>query len=612
MALNLRTLGVRGENLPAKRTLSVIASDFSIGGLLIDTERKFNIAFKINNIEEFNQIFGGQINPTDYGPDSVKGFFDNVSGAEGSLYIQSLLGYDTGGSAIDAVVASRDKADEGGDADAYLIQSAYQDNLQYGAAGNRIGTKFTQVDRFTTAAASTVAATGVSEATLDSVIDIKVGDLICFKTNSGADLVYKIVTQVDESNRKIYWSGNFEVSGASGETLAIDDVVTIPGFKIQTYVKNINGVVSEVDTELSKIICSTESAVTDYYVENIFKASNWIKITEDSASLLGERLPANDTAVTYNISGADGTPVTTTVALDYLLAKFNNLPIRFLAYPESTAESLQKELITYSLSRRDNPIIIINIAEDRTKSQLITIGNNFQVSDYSPSVIVANWLEVTDPFATSPNSPNRHIPNVGHVMGAWIRCIGQLGIHFIPATDATILRGSLGVVGDTLEDDTDRTDVAKAGINVIQNITGTGIKIMNLFTVSTDVAYAFANGILMRNYIKISAEDSLKTTENTPNTFNRIKSSRMALLTFLYNLWFKGSTGTIAEGETFGQSFNEDGTPTSPADHFQVIADITNNPQTSLNLGNQDIWIYFSFPTPAGSIVIGVGPLLLS
>jgi hypothetical protein len=234
------------------------------------------------------------------------------------------------------------------------------------------------------------------------------------------------------------------------------------------------------------------------------------------------------------------------------------------------------------------------------------------VSDYSPAVLVANWLEVTDPFATSSTAPNRKVPNVGHVMGAWIRCIGQLGIHFIPATDATILRGILAVVGDTMEDDVDRTDVAKAGVNVIQNIKGTGIKIMNLFTISTDVAYLFANGILMRNYIKVSGEDSLASTENTPNSFNRIKASKMAMLTFLYNIWKKGSTGTVSEGESFGQSFNEDGTATSPEDHFQVIADITNNPQAKINLGERNIWVYFTYPSPAGSIVIGVGILLRS
>jgi len=611
MGTNLRTLGVRGENLPAKKTLSVVASDFSIGGMLIECERKYAKAFKVNKPEDFQEIFGNNITSTEYGNDAVKGFFDNVVGVDASLYIQTLTGYDTVGDAIDAVVASRDKADDGADADAYTVESAYEENLQYGAAGNRIGTKFTQVDRFTTAAAATCAATGVSSATLDSVVGIFVGDLIRFDTGiGGADKVYKIVTAVDESANTVTWSGDFEVSGGSGETLAIDDVVAIPGFKVQTYYKSTSGVETEVDVELGKKICSSESAVTDFYVENIFASSKYVKITEASASTLGDRLPADDANVTYPTNGADGTAVASVEAQAFWLSKFDNLPIRFLANPETTDQTIQEGMVTYSLARDDNPIVLMNVASDRTKSQLIALGNNAQSSAFKPAIICANWLKVADPFSNSAIAPFRNVPNVGHVMGAWINTIGNLGIHFIPATNSTILQGVEGVVGSQFNDDNDRTDIAEAGVNLIQDISGTGIKIANLFTVSTDTAYLFGNGILMRNYLKVSAEDSLAVSENTPNSLNRIQSDKMAMLTFLYNLWFKGSTGVVPEGETFGQGLNTDGSPTIPEDHFQVIADLTNNPQSSINLGERNIHVYFTYPAPAGSIVIGVGILL--
>lgn len=614
--LNLRTLGVRGTNLPAKKTLTVVPSDFLIGGMLIECERRYDKAFSVSNIAEFAEIFGQNISSTEYGNDAVKGFFDNVTGVDATLWIQTLTGYDTVGDAIDSVVASREKADDGADADAYLIKPAYENNLQYGAAGNRIGTKFTQVDRFETQAAATVAATGVSSATLDSVIGIRVGDLILFKTGiGGADLVYKIVTAIDESAKTVTWSGDFEVSGGSAETLAIDDDVVIPGFSVQVYYKSVSGVETEVETELGKIICSSESAVTDFYVENIFKSSKYIQITEQSASTLGDRLPADDTVATYPTTGADGTAVASVEAQAYFLNKFNDKPIRFLANPETTDEAMQKALITYSLDtatrgQEDNPIVIINIPEDRTKSQLKTIGQSFQRSDFNPMVIVANWLEVSDPFANSAVAPNRNVPCVGHVMGAWIRCIGLLGVHFIPATNATVLNGILAVVGDQFLNDRDRTEIAETGVNLIQEITGVGIKIANLFTGSTETAYLFGNGILMRNFIKVSAEDSLSSTENTPNSLARISSGKMALLTFLYQLWNRGSTGSVPIGETFGQGQNDDGTPTVAEDHFEVNSDITVNPQSKINLGERTYEVYFSYPSPAGSIQIGVGVLL--
>ena len=607
MSVNLRTLGVSGKNLPAKKTLSVVASDFLIGGMLIECERQYDRTYQVRNPEEFAAIFGRQLVSTEYGNDAIKGFFDNIVGVDASIYVQSLVGYDIAGDAIDAVIADREKADVGAEATALTVFPAYEDEKQYGVGGNRIGTKVLNATRFTTAASATALASAYT-CFLDSVIGFRVGDLVKFELSGGAPVTaYHVITEIDESAKSITWTDS--VLHATS-TLALDDVISIPGFTIQTYYKSLNGVVTEVETELGKVICSSESAVTEFFVDNVFKTSKYIKCTFTTVSTLADRLFVDDTVPVYCTTGADGTAVVTAEAQAYFLANFADDPIRFIANPETTLEALQKAMITYSESRDDNPIVIVNIAEDRTKAQLIAAGNSFQSSAFSPAVIVANWLKVSDPFSNSTLAPDRTVPNVGHVMGAWIRTVGLLGIHYIPATNATILNGINGIKGDQFLDDNDRTDIAEAGVNLIQDKTGVGIKIANLFTVSTDNAYIFANGILMRNYIKVSAEDSLASSENTPNSYNRIKSDKMALLTFLYQLWRIGSTGAVAEGETFGQGLNTDGTPTVAEDHFLVIADLTNNPQASIDLGERNIDVYFTFPAPAGSIIIGVGILL--
>lgn len=613
MAVPLRKQGVYGDNLPAKKTQNVTASNFQIAGLIGNAKRQYLVPFKITKIEEYNLIFGSQENPANYMPDTVKGFFDNAAGTDASLYVQTLTGYDTGTPAVDAVAAFAEKADAGLDADAYLLEAAYLSNLQYGAAGNRTGYKFTQVARFETLAAATVAATGVSIATLDSVIDITVGDIIKFITNAGADDVYKIITAVDQTARTVSWTGDFETAPAAGETLALDDPVEIPGFTVQIYNKSLDGRVVEVDEEKGKIICSSESAVSKYYVNNIFADHNYILITEQSASTLEERLPPADASIVYLTSGAEGTAVVSEAALSFFLAKLDTSPIRMLHYPESINETLQKSIITYSLGRvGDNPIVIVSLAENRSKSQMITAGNNYQVSDFAPAVIINNWLEITDPFNSSPSAPKRNIPAGGHVMGAWVRSISQLGIHYIPATQATTLRGLDGVVGDQLLNATDRTEVLAVGVNVIQQLTGIGFKIASFSTISADIAYFFANIIIFRNFIKVSVVDSLQSSENTPNTFERITGNASVIQDFMLSLWDFGSTGSVPAGETFGQTFDENGNPSSPGDHIQVIADPTNNPQkTSINLGQQNYAIYFSGPTPAGSIRISVGLLLL-
>lgn len=609
---NLRKLGVNGANLPTKKSLTVRPSDFAIGGLLIEAERKFLKAFTLNSPEEYSEIFGKQVDQNAYGPDAVQGFFANVVGVDAKLVVQSLMGYDTGGDVIDAVVAARDKVDVGSDADAYSVEAAYKKELQYGIGGNRTGTKFTQAERFATQAAGTVAATGVSIAVLDSVAGIRVGDLILFKTNAGASPVYKIVTAIDENAKTVGWTGDFEVSGASGETLALNDDVVIPGFKVQTYTKSISGVETEIEEDLGVIICSSEALVTDFYVENIHAENRYVKITEASASSLGDRLPVNDSVVTYPTNGADGTAVATVEAQDVFLQLIKNEPYRLLANPETSDEAMQKAIETFNRGRTDTPLQIVTAPENQSKSQLITLGNKYQRSDDVFQVIPANWLEVTDPFSTSAIAPARNVPNVGHIMGAWIRAIGLFGIHTVPATNQVPIYGALGVVGEQLLDDRDRTDVAEAGVNMIQEVSGVGIKLRNLFTPSTTTEFLFGNGLLMRNFIKVSGVDSLSSSENTPNSLNRITSDKMAMLQFFYSLWFSGSTGDIPEGETLGQSQDEDGNPTVATDHFQVIADITNNPQAKINIGERNIDSHFTYPSPAGSIRIGAGFILRS
>jgi len=527
------TLGISAKNLPTQQAITISGASFNIGGILAETERRYLVPFPIRNMAEYGAIFGKHDDPLRYGPDAIQGFFQNAGGSA-TMWVQSLVGYDIGGDVVDAVVASREKADVGADVDAYVFQAAYQGNLQYGAPGNRIGTKVTQADRFATVAAAICPATGQNYAELDSISGISEGDLILFKTNAGADPVYKKITQVEQTTGRVYWVGDFEVSGASGEALAEDDVVVIPGFRIQTYYKSSAGVLSEVDVELGKVVCSSEVEVVDAYVGNVHETNTHIKVSEQSTSLLGNRIPANDTDIVYLENGADGTDVETVEAQAYHLSKFDTLPVRFLTNPETININMQKALYTYALNRQDNPIVIGNIQPERTKTQLIDIGHNFQRSDFVPLVICANWLKVQDPFATSPRAPDREIPNVGHVTGAWVRTIQNLGIHEIPASDRTILNGVSGVVGEFYLDNNDRTDIAAAGINLIQNIQGKGIKIANLFTVSTGKVEKNANGILMRNYVKASAKAALESEENTPNTLARIEANGRAVFVFMF------------------------------------------------------------------------------
>lgn len=601
MTTNKRRLGVFGENLPTKKTLTVEPSDFSIGGFIGQFERKFKVAFLCRNIDEFQEIFGLHIISTYYGWDVVKSFFDNLEGADGKAYIKSYVGYT--GSAYDAVTATKNFVD-GSAVNTLQIDDAYKTELGFGVSGNRTGITITNGDRFTTAC-KTANLLSDTFVILDSVAGVRVGDIMKFvATAGGGATVYKKITSIEESTGKVNFTGAFD--GAAN--MDVDDVATVIGFKIKTYRKDINGVVNEVDTDLGKIWCTMEPEVTDYYVENVFAESKWIKATDlDSVSVVEASFPANVATVTYMESGADGTTPTGASNYSQDLLAFNDLPIRFISNAEETLQAINEAGELYCQGRWDTPKWIYNIPENQSQSQLETIGNNYQRSNDVLGVIVANWIKVTDPFATAQNAPYRHVPNTGFVMGAWIRSIETLGIHYIPAVPQIPLYGVQGIVGDTFLDDDIRTILAESGINVIQDVSGSGTIIKNFFTPSTATEFNNANGPLMRDYIQVSVRDSLLSTENEPNSFNRIKSGRNAIVNFFYSLWESGSNGNIPKGETFGQSQNDDGSATGPEQHFQVQADLVNNPQADINNGQRDYDSWFTAPTPASSIRIGVG-----
>ena len=400
------------------------------------------------------------------------------------------------------------------------ISSAYQGVDEYGTSGNRTAYQITAGIRYTTTLASNVGASDTS-AIVTSVIGIKIGDLVSFNASGGTPaIITKKVTSIDESTNTINWSGVFSGGATTGVT---NDTVDVPGFKIQTFRKSSSGIVTEVETSLGTQYCTMEPEVTQYYAPNVHSQNRYLKLTDQSsASTTQESNPESNGSPVYLSGGLAGTTASTSAHWAMDLQALNNLPVRFVSLVESTDVTIQKSVETYCKSRDDTPLSIPVLAENQTKSQLLTLGSSYQRSDDVMQVNVADWVGISDPFNTAPNAPYRYIPNAGAVMGAWVRTIGQLGVHYIPCVDAITLSGiravensNLGILGDQ-----DRTDLAQYGINIIQFVSGSGFRIRNFFTPSITTAYLFANGLLMRNFIKVSSQDALASSENYPNSFS--------------------------------------------------------------------------------------------
>lgn len=596
----MRRLGTYGENLATKKVASVTAADFTQAGMIAHCERKFNRAYTVTKTSDAAVIFGLQTDASKYGWDAINGFFANLRGKSGSLSIIS----PPGSSAAQATVTVNNQASPT-PAGILTIAAGYKEEKEYGISGNRTGYTIESGNAFTTAVTTLPSGSGAELKTivLASVVGIRVGDVIVLSKTGYSE--YHFVASVDEGTKTVVWSD----ADYAGSGVAADYSVSVLGLKIHTWRKSTKGVVTEVDIGLGKRWVTLNSADPERYIATIFKQSSYLTVTvlTPSAVTADKTYPAAVTTVTFLAGGLDGTLAASAGDWATVYALWDDLPVRFVANPETAVAANQKALETYCTGREDNPIAILNGAMELDKDGAIAAGQGFQRSDEVDGIYAHNWLMVSDPFASSVTAPYRNVPSVGHAMGAAIEAIQTLGIHAITARKTRALVGAMDVVGFQALDDYDRTDLADAGVNVIQNVPGRGIIIRNWFTPSTAPEFKFGNAVTMRNYIKISGVDSLQDSENTPNDIGHVREDRSAMLQFMHRLWLYGSNGNVPEGETFGQYEKSDGSTSKEEEAYEVIADATNNPVASLQAGNRDIDIWFMFPAPAGSIKVGVG-----
>lgn len=588
----MRRLGVYGANLPTKKERSVEPANFSIAGLIGYFDRQYNKAFQLRSDIEGKAIFGEQTNKNAYGWDCLNGFFANLKGASGSIFVLSPVGAD----AVQASLALKDGASE----DILTVKASYQGEDEYGTFANRTGIAVERGAYFET----TISSYASKVFTVESCAGLHVGDIVrahYVGSSTGSD-TYTTITALSESAKTV------EVADAVTMADVADYVLQGMGFKLKVYRKSLTGIVSQVDATLGEIWCTLNADDPDHYVAQVFEQSSYVKVQVNTTATATEnKLPAT-AELAYLSGGTTGTMPANVATWKPYFNAFDTLPVRMLALCETANDQVQSVLEQYCRNRDDNPIAVL-VAQYglSTKQSMINTGNFFQRSDEVDALLVGNWLGVPNPFSTSPVAPDREIPCVGHVMGEWIYSIEQNGIHSSPARKNCALSGVNSVIGYTADKDEDRTDLADAGINVIQKMKGKGFILRNAFTPSTAKEFRYSNAVIERNFIKVSCVDSLQDSENTPNTIANVREDRMAVLQFMNKLWRSGSNGSTKEGETFGQYEKDDGSLSTTEDAFEVIADASNNSVATLQAGERNIDIWFMFPAPAGSIKVGCG-----
>lgn len=599
--------GTHGKDLATKKPTRVTNADFARGGLIMYAERRYDQVIRTKSFPEWQDWFGTEFSSSRYGYGQAEKLFQNLLGVSGDLYTYSRPGY-SDASTLDAVQASKNAVD-GDSAAALDFKAGNREVIEYGVSGNRTGFKTTQGDRSTLSIAVTYVPTE-TDIYVDSVADVYVGDILKIDASGGTPgIIYLQVTAVEESSKKISFA-----AAITPEIPTLGDTVTVRSFKVQTYRKDINGLVTEQQVSIADEWVTNVPDTGPYYVKDVFNPRSFWMIIEDLSPITTDAdkiLPADTPDIVWLESGADGTNASTVTQWARSLAAFDNLPVRYLGNVETTNEDVYTAGELYCNSRVDDkPKWIGNFQKDPTKAQAIELGRRHQRSNYVSGLGVTTWLKVSDPFSTSPNAPAREIPNVGAIIGSTIYAKETYGIHYSPATEETSIQGIVGLVNDNMPenfDDGDRTNVLNAGLNMIIEAEGGGYRTGNLVTFSTAKEWVFSEAGIMNSFIRVSVIDSLRSKENKPTTFARGDAQSKAITTFMYKLYSKGSTGGAPLGETFGASAENP----NFLDLVEVQFDPINNPQEELNLGNTAFDIWFNIPSPNGSITIGTGRLVL-
>lgn len=591
----MRIRGVFGYNLPPQVGTAVRPADFAVAGAIGRFARGLTSLVDANTIPELAIKTGGYKSGY-YGRYVLDKFFQNLKGSAAKLWIKMFV-------ASDAVQAFRTLVDQSA-ASTLKIKAAYLKITDKSLDGNLTGYTLTNGARVTTTV-STNASLAATSLLLTSVSQIRVGDILKI-VSSGPITHYTKVSAVDENTKTVTCS-------ALTNAAAANDVVTAMGMQIVTYRKDNKGAVSKVDLPENTLWVSLEPENTEFYVNTAFANHPYLDLEDLASATSGPQntWPSDVATTTFLTSGSDGTSPSSTSDWN-LYSAFDSKNIRFLFNTDTTLAGVNNAGETYCTGRLDSPIWIYNIPSQQTKDQLKTIGLSYQRSNQVQGVINASWRNVADPIGVGAN-PVLRVPTSGGYVGAWIwTAITGLGIHQIAAGDDVTLLG-FESTPDATEDaftEQERTEILETGVNLIQFIPGVGLSARSARTPSTNIGALFANYILMQNFIKVSAVESLHRTESRPNRITALQEYGRAIKDFGAKLYEGSFPFGIDASGAFGEFFLEDGSISGFDDVFIVQADQFNNPNTSINNGEGSIFVRFFPPAPLESLGIGVGVLI--
>lgn len=565
--------GARSLQDPAKRNIGLLGQ-FLRGASFRPT--------KIESMEEFNTIFGGQ-STASYGPGIVRSIFKEAGNAPVTLYIARVTG-DDAAAAIASVTTEDTKT--------MVVTAGFKGNDDVGIWANGLKAYLYSFDFYTKnnftfvveyngdkevysyptlaeiqAAVNTVSKyvtvlfsaeigkenystlTGSITATTASKI---VSGATLYAWVNGADTLYTL-SDTPETGDAVYTEDNEvagEVTSYNSETgIKVEDVdyaYTVGSNKVPAFLTEVGvGDVLFADGKVLGTVASIEDDNLLTLVNSAFMSITDVAVSKRVDTVYTATLSGGDNG---SIAESDFYPVYDNVEPKGF-ACFEGVDIQILASTEYHSLTLATQLNAYLNYRRD-AIGVVNLPLNANEGTAELWSYTLQTTDVSFLAGYLGWAKVYD-----DNGYLTVIPIIGPVLGAaYLRTPYQYGdlIHIPPGGLDSLFTSVASIIPERLSQAAINNIVKSHTCNVIRYLEGYGYYVGSSRSYSLNNLYQSIHIRMQTSYYKRLIDARLKFWEQKPNTPENVN----AALAKLFSLFSKEyNVGALERAIPFEQAY---------------------------------------------------------
>jgi phage tail sheath protein FI len=417
---------------------------------------------------------------------------------------------------------------------------------------------------------------------------------------------YLTVTSVDPVNRRVNLSGN------TGGAVAATDFVRTLEIDVLVYEK---GLLKESFTGLTWNPDPLASSATRYYVDRVNDATTGSALVRvvttatlpfpppPAASLAAPQPPGAvltaagqpttpDGFALALTGGGDGATLSNTdlIGVDNgpgartgIEALRERNDIALVAVPGVIDRAVQSALLVHCEQLKYRFAILDGVSSSDV-SAIQAHRNNY---DSKYGGYYTPWLETLD-LATGRDML---VPPSGHVLGICARVDAERGVHKAPANE--VVRGITGVslpFGDGEQD-----VLNPAGINLIRELEGRGIRVWGGRTTTSDSEWKYVNVRRLFIYLEHSIDNGTQWVVFEPNNEALWKRVVDTIDSFLFGVWTSGAL-----------------VGTKPEDAYFVRCDRTTMTQDDIDNGRLVCLIGVAPAYPAEFVIFRIGQFTAS